>query len=134
MSENAEHPSLKAIAKYRKYSGIIAIASKFTKECFCFSMNTREDALKEISMLDSLKSIQATEIPVKAVKRNINFFVEQICTYINESIGKEKFSNCLKLANITPAFKNGARTSENNCKPVSILPVYSKIFEKLLQN
>ena len=35
----------------------------------------------------------------------------------------------MKLANIIPVFKKGAR----NYRPVSVLPVFSKIFEKLLQ-
>ena len=30
-------------------------------------------------------------------------------------------------------FKKGARTSKNNYRPVSILPVFSKIFERLLR-
>ena len=47
-------------------------------------------------------------------------------------ISNGKFSNCLKLANITPVFKKGPRTSKNNYRPVSILPVFSKIFERLL--
>ena len=34
--------------------------------------------------------------------------------------------------NITQVFKKGARTSKNNYRPVSILPVFSKIFERLL--
>ena len=50
---------------------------------------------------------------------------EQICTYFNESVAKEKFPNCLKLANITPVFEKGAGTSKNNDRPKSILPVFS---------
>ena len=32
---------------------------------------------------------------------------------------------------ITPAFKPGARTSKINYRPISILPVFSKILERL---
>ena len=32
LSENINYPTLKAIVKYRKHFGIIAIASQFTKE------------------------------------------------------------------------------------------------------
>ena len=38
----------------------------------------------------------------------------------------------LKIANITPVFKKGDRDVKDNYRPVSILPVISKIFEKLL--
>ena len=56
------------------------------------------------------------------------FFAEEIYAYFNKSVSKGKFSNCLKSANITPAFKKSARTSQNNYRPVSILPIFSKIF------
>lgn len=97
-------------------------------------MNTVEDSLKKISVLDSPKPIQTTEIPVKAIKCNSNFSAEQIWAYINESIGKRKFPNWIKLANITSVFKKGERTSKNNYRLVSVFPVFSKIFEKPLQN
>ena len=38
----------------------------------------------------------------------------------------------MKLANVTPVFKKGARTSKNNYRPVSILPILSKPFERLI--
>ena len=52
-------------------------------------------------MLDSLKVMEATDIPVKVIKGN-------------EYIDERTFPNCLKLANITPIFRKGARTSKNN--------------------
>ena len=83
-------------------------------------------------MLDVLKVIQESNTPVKIIKANGNFFAEEICFYFNKSLENGKFPNCLKLANITPVFKKGPRTSKNNYRPVSILPVFSKIFERLL--
>ena len=37
-----------------------------------------------------------------------------------------------KFKNITPAFKKGYRGSNENYRPMNILPVIVKIFEKLL--
>ena len=37
----------------------------------------------------------------------------------------------MKLASVTQVFKKGARTSLNNYRPVSILPILSKLFERL---
>ena len=56
-----------------------------------------------------------------------------IWAYFNKSIGKGKCPYCFKLANITPAFKKDGHTSKNNYRSMSILPVSSKIPEKLLQ-
>ena len=57
---------------------VIAIILEFTKECFTVITITIEDLLKEISMLDSSKDIQATDIAVKLIKSNSNFFAEFI--------------------------------------------------------
>ena len=71
-------------------------------------------------------------MPVKITKANENFFPEAICFYFNKSLDNVKFPDCLKLANITPLFKRGACTWKNNYRQVSILPIFSKISERLL--
>ena len=43
-----------------------------------------------------------------------------------------QFPSSLKQANITPVFKKGSRNQKENYRPVSILPIISKIFEKIL--
>ena len=85
-----------------------------------------------MKVLDVSKAIQESDIPVKIITANENFFAEAICFYFNKSLENGKFLNCLKLANITPVFKQGPRTSKNNYRPVSIVSAFSKIFERLL--
>ena len=51
----------------------------------------------------------------------------------NESLNNCSFPDKLKLADITPIFKKEDATLEKNYRPVSVLPVVSKIFERLLQ-
>ena len=112
-----------------KPSSILAIASEYkNRPNFSSNFVSKEDVLTEIKVLDVLKTIQESDIPVKIIKANENFFVEAICLYFNKSLENRKFPNCLKLANITPVFKRGAHTSKNNYRPVSIHPVFSKIF------
>ena len=53
-------------------------------------------------------------IKVIIIKANENVFAEAICFYFNKALENGKFPNCLKLANITPAFKKGSCTSKNN--------------------
>ena len=132
-AENFEDPILKAIAKWRNHPSILAIASEYKNRAnVFFNFVSKKDILTEIKMLDVSKTIQESDIPVKIIKANENFFAEAICFYFNKSLENGKFPNCLKLANITPVFKKGARTSKTNYRPVSILPVFSKIFERLL--
>ena len=83
-------------------------------------------------MLDSPKAIQESDFPVTSIKGNSDLFEKIICKYFNESSEKSKFPDCLKLPNVTPVFKKGSRASKNKYRPVSILPILSKSFERLI--
>ena len=39
----------------------------------------------------------------------------------------------LKEAKVTPIFKNGKRTEESNYRPISVLPLVSKVMERAIQ-
>ena len=55
--------------------------------------------------------------------------MEIICDFSNDCVDRGDFPSILKNANITPVFKKG---DKDFYRPVSILPIISKIFEKLL--
>ena len=78
------------------------------------------------------KAAQDNDIPVKALKENANFFAEQINLQFNEDIGSSKYAEFSKLANIIHAFKQDSRNLKSNYRPISILHIISKIFEKLM--
>ena len=44
------------------------------------------------------------------------------------------YPNMLKLANVTPIFKKGDKQLINNYRPISLLPICGKIFEKIIFN
>ena len=50
-----------------------------------------------------------------------------------EIVSQHKFSDNLKLADVTPVFKKDDADLTKNYRPVSVLPIVSKIFERLLQ-
>ena len=52
---------------------------------------------------------------------------------VTETIKDCEFPNELKLADITPAHKSGAKICQNYYRPVSILPFLSKIYERVMQ-
>ena len=51
----------------------------------------------------------------------------------NEIVRNKIFPKNLKFADITPIFKNEDSTLAKNYRPVSVLPVISKIFERIMQ-
>ena len=50
----------------------------------------------------------------------------------NDSLLKGTFPDSLKFENITPVQKKDEQTDKENYRPVSILPLLSKIFEILI--
>ena len=99
---------------------------------FYFSQVDTNTALKEIRRLRAKKAVQDTDIPVKVLRENAEFFAAQICDQFNEAICSSKFPATFKFANVTPVFKEGIRNLKDNYSPISILPIISKIFEKLV--
>ena len=57
-----------------------------------------------------------------------------MCDDINTSIRSSKFHNELKEADIVPVNKRKSKLSKENCRPISILPNISKVFERCLHD
>ena len=53
----------------------------------------------------------------------------------NKCLKESCFPDCWKVSSVVPVFKNvGARSTAKNYRPVSLLSVVSKVFEKLVNN
>ena len=64
------HPTLKAVFKYKKHPSIMSIRR------FCHQVSNT--VLKEIRCLSTTKASQDTDIPVKILKENADYFAEFI--------------------------------------------------------
>ena len=64
---------------------------------------------------------------------NLDFTYEMLTDCINDAIvGENVFPDSLKLADITPVHKKDETTNKENYRPVSVLPLISKIFERVI--
>ena len=88
----------------------------------------KNTVLKEIKKLNLNKTVQDSDVPVKILKANADFFYLQF----NEAVDSSKFADFFKSADISAAFKQGSRNKKENYRPISILPLISKIFEKII--
>ena len=52
----------------------------------------------------------------------------------NQCISTSVFDDNLKLADLTPIFKEGDTTNKKNYRNISLLPAPSKIFENIMQS
>ena len=57
-----------------------------------------------------------------------------ICIQFNDSVNYSKFPFSFKCGNITPIFKNGSRNHKTYYRPVNILSIVSKIFDRIMSN
>ena len=64
--------------------------------------------------------------------KECNFKFSVLADCINKCFENGKFPDCLKEANVTPIFKKDDLLDKENYRPVSILPLISKVFEKLI--
>ena len=53
---------------------------------------------------------------------------------VNKCFVRGESRDCLKQANISPIFKKDDSLDKENYRPVSIIPLLSKVYEKLLYN
>jgi hypothetical protein len=110
--------------------------TEFLKGSFSKSMflapTTAEEVYDIISNFKNLTSTSHDSIPVKLVKF-CGAELSEILAYINnESMQDGKCPDALKIAKVVPIFKAGDALSVSNYRPISILPTFSKITEKII--
>ena len=125
-----------AIKKIENHPSIIKIKENIkNNKTFSFSEVNTNDIASEIKKLKTNKAGTFMNIPVKELKQAANIISEPLMNIWNKEIVKNKtFPTKLKLAEISPIFKKLDSILVNNYRPVSILPVVSKIFERIIQN
>ena len=90
--------------------------------------------MKDIIIItfNSKKACPDGEIPVKLIKINEDIFSRLIFQNSNQSLVNGEFPHCLKQAEVIPVFKNKEKLDKSNNRPVNLLPVISKIYERLI--
>ena len=73
-------------------------------------------------------------ISTQILKQTMKEVATPLTHIVNLSLSHGIFPNDMKLAKIVPVFKNGNTKLFNNYRPISILPAFSKILEKIVCN
>ena len=129
--DNMEDQTIRAILKYKNHPSVIAINNKFKGgDVFYFRELEKEEIQKEIRNLNNNRASQYSAIPTQIIKSNSDIFSDFLYVSINSSMKSSSFPSCLKKADITPIYKKGKRDLKDNYKPVSILPIFSKLYER----
>ena len=120
--------------KFESHPSISLIKNKITnRNNFKFEPVSLSDIELEIRLLNPKKATTHKNIPPKILKSSSEATVNILHRLFNETITKGVFPDDLKLADVTPVFKNDDPFDKKNYRAVSVLPTISKIYEKLMQ-
>ena len=80
------------------------------------------------------KSNDYDNLNMFVIKQIMPAIVNQFCQLSNEVLLKGVFPDRMKVAKVIPIFKSGDVFELGNYRPISLLPQFSKILEKLIAN
>ena len=68
------------------------------------------------------------------LKKLISVIKHPLCCIFNKSLESGIYPNLMKLAKVVPLHKSGSKNIADNYRPISLLPVISKILERIVYN
>ena len=92
------------------------------------------EVLKICKEIDVNKSSSILNISSRALKDSFINQIQRFCYLIRQIFLTGIFPQVLKVAKITPLQKDGNVHSVNNLRPISLLPLPSKIVEKIIHD
>lgn len=104
-----------------------------TVQCMFLNAVSPEEVSDLINELDIHKSPDIFGISSHFIKVLSPKITLVLTNLFNESFSHGIFPDILKVAAVTPIFKGGSKLEVSNYRPVSVLPIISKILEKLMQ-
>ena len=87
--------------------------------------------------LEALEVGRATgpdEIPAKLLKETASVIAPSLCKIFNKSLQLGSLPSDWKLASVVPVHKKGTKEHVENYRPISLLPIVSKVLERCVLN
>ena len=118
------------------------LASKFNEPWKYFGKEI-ENEINDIEIIEGIvydfvkdidihKSSGFNELSSVCLRDALLVLIAQLSYIFKQSLKTSKFPDKWKVATIVPIFKGGNKEEVSNYRPVSLLPVTGKIFEKIL--
>ena len=123
IEEIIAHPSVQKIKQN------VRVTDKFQ-----FIDTTSEDIKNEILQLDPTKASIGNDIPYTILKKSSEVVSGYLADIYNNCKYDTKYPLSLKIADVIPMHKKEERTLLKNYRPVSLIPIVSKLFERNMHN
>ena len=92
----------------------------------------REKVTKLIPALDTTKAHGCDDISISMIKICDTSIVEPLCLIFGKFLETGIYPTMWKKAIIIPVHKEDSRQSKQNYRPISLLPIFGKIIEKII--
>ena len=109
-----------------------SMPNKNVKTFISFPKFTPDKVIRYLSSVPDRKSAGTDGISVTMLKRTLPYILNIITDMFNRLLSDGVFPKCWKYAKVTPIFKGGSTQNPSDFRPISILPILSKLFEKHL--
>ena len=113
-------------------ANLLCKASNPSTKSFFITPTTSVEVLKCINSLRNSNSKDYYGFNTKVIKKIGPYISDILAHMINSSFEQGIFPLFLKKNVVTPVHKKESKSNPDNYRPISIIPIISKIFEKLM--
>ena len=85
-----------------------------------------------MEIIKEFSNDKSSDFPIVVIKHCAKIIAPTLCQLYNMHMLRGTFPDELKLGIITPVYKKGKKDEIENYRPISTLPIFGKIFEKIL--
>ena len=106
----------------------------FSSETLTFSEISEEDVMRACISFETSFGFRIDNTSSFFIKAAAPFIAKHLAYIFNHSLYKGEFPNTWKIARVAPMYKEGSSDDRSTYRPISMLPVLSHQFEKLIYN
>ena len=103
-----------------------------SKERLLFAKIESSNVFKILKNFDESKALGIDDLSGIFLKDSASLLATPITQLCNLSISSGRFPDTLKIAKLKPLFKKGFKTDPKNYRPISLLPLISKVLERIV--
>ena len=134
-TNNTQQMIERIIRKYERHPSILKIKHNFVSSIiFDFYKAEVADINVLLKEADPKKAAGHDTILPKLVEISTNVVDKHLCNIINTDIQNYNVPDNTKVATVRPIYKKKSRNELENCRPVSLLNAFSKIYERYIHN
>jgi len=108
------------------------LVSRVERDLALHAVNT-SFVRNELAKLKLSKATGLDKIPAKLLKDAVSVTSKPVTYLINLTISSGEIPSQWKEARVTPIYKTGKKDDENNYRPISVLPLVSKVMKSAIQ-